>query len=277
MTPRKNAPTEVVRPANWDEGDVANAQLSPSPMPLEVPTRPTRKPRIARNAPRTRPFLKRGEPPRPWVDSGEDAPVELKPIETRYAECRFRSRLEARWAVLFDALGLRWEYEFDRYPVGGFGSRRTYLPDFFVHDLNVWVEVKGDAEALDHRLMVDAAHPVNGLPRDVTGNRDGHALHEPRVLIVGRVPREPGEHLLLSALGGEVVAWQRAVLGCSGESHHVLPVGIAVEAQIDAESGQLVGLKDPLGAPNLAFAACDHAIKAYRAARSARFEHGEEG
>ncbi len=35
----------------------------------------------------------------------------IKPIETRYAGCRFRSRLEARWTVFFDHLGIEWEYE----------------------------------------------------------------------------------------------------------------------------------------------------------------------
>lgn len=30
----------------------------------------------------------------------------MKAIETRYKGYRFRSRLEARWAVFFDALGL---------------------------------------------------------------------------------------------------------------------------------------------------------------------------
>ena len=32
----------------------------------------------------------------------------MKVMETRYKGCRFRSRLEARWAVFFDALGVRW-------------------------------------------------------------------------------------------------------------------------------------------------------------------------
>lgn len=32
----------------------------------------------------------------------------IKAIETRYAGCR-RSRLEARWAVVFDTLGFAWE------------------------------------------------------------------------------------------------------------------------------------------------------------------------
>ena len=35
----------------------------------------------------------------------------LKAIETEYKGYRFRSRLEARWAVFFDACGVKWEYE----------------------------------------------------------------------------------------------------------------------------------------------------------------------
>jgi hypothetical protein len=50
----------------------------------------------------------------------------IQPIETRYAGCRFRSRLEARWAVFFDALRIRWEYEPQGYVVNG----TPYLPDF---------------------------------------------------------------------------------------------------------------------------------------------------
>ena len=34
----------------------------------------------------------------------------MKPIETEYKGYRFRSRLEARWAVFFDALNIKWEY-----------------------------------------------------------------------------------------------------------------------------------------------------------------------
>lgn len=41
--------------------------------------------------------------------------MEIKPIETYYNGYRFRSRLEARWAVFFDALGVRYEYEPEGY------------------------------------------------------------------------------------------------------------------------------------------------------------------
>ena len=36
----------------------------------------------------------------------------MKAIETEYNCYKFRSRLEARWAVFFDALG--WEYEYEK-------------------------------------------------------------------------------------------------------------------------------------------------------------------
>ena len=68
----------------------------------------------------------------------------MKAIETRYKGYRFRSRLEARWAVFFDALGLTWEYE----PEGFETDAGWYLPDFRLTTVNrsttpwVWVEIK---------------------------------------------------------------------------------------------------------------------------------------
>jgi hypothetical protein len=50
----------------------------------------------------------------------------MTPIETIYHGARFRSRLEARWAVCFDALGIPWEYE----PQGYHLENGPYLPDF---------------------------------------------------------------------------------------------------------------------------------------------------
>lgn len=65
-----------------------------------------------------------------------------KAIPTRYAGYHFRSRLEARWAVFFDSLGKRWEYE----PQGYELPSGNYLPDFRVEDWfsdSEWLEVKG--------------------------------------------------------------------------------------------------------------------------------------
>ena len=77
----------------------------------------------------------------------------MKPIETIYKGYKFRSRLEARWAVFFDQLGLQWDYEPEGYDLG---DGIFYLPDFRVKypginnkDSNFqWFEVKGDISKL---------------------------------------------------------------------------------------------------------------------------------
>jgi len=64
--------------------------------------------------------------------------IKLKPKETYYDGYRFRSRLEARWAVFFNALGVPYDYEFE-----GFDLReRGYLPDFWLPQQECWVEIK---------------------------------------------------------------------------------------------------------------------------------------
>lgn len=71
----------------------------------------------------------------------------IQAIETRYKGYRFRSRLEARWAVFFDALGVKWEYEAQGYDLGAVGP---YLPDFIVHGRDdFWVEIKGKTATSD--------------------------------------------------------------------------------------------------------------------------------
>jgi hypothetical protein len=89
--------------------------------------------------------------------------TELKAIETRYKGYRFRSRLEARWAVFFDFLDIGWEYE-----PKGFTLSRWYLPDFRitkgqrVH----WLEVKPIAATTDGACAEIAKElaTVSGVP-----------------------------------------------------------------------------------------------------------------
>jgi hypothetical protein len=64
--------------------------------------------------------------------------MKIKAIETVYKNYRFRSRLEARWAVFFDALGIEWEYEKEGFDFAGV----YYLPDFWLKTVNMWAEVK---------------------------------------------------------------------------------------------------------------------------------------
>lgn len=63
----------------------------------------------------------------------------IKAIETVYKGYKFRSRLEARWAVFFDALGVRYEYELEGFDLHYNGK---YLPDFYLPTLNAYFEIK---------------------------------------------------------------------------------------------------------------------------------------
>jgi hypothetical protein len=85
----------------------------------------------------------------------------IKAIETRYKGYNFRSRLEARWAVFFDALGIEWEYEPEGFELPD-GTR--YLPDFWLKRECVWVEIKGQAPTHTEKnacfLLAQESRPV---------------------------------------------------------------------------------------------------------------------
>src|SRR5208337_4515077 len=65
--------------------------------------------------------------------------MSLTPIETAYRGYRFRSRLEARWAVYFDTIGIAWQYELEGFVLSG---SIFYLPDFWLPQVHMWAEVK---------------------------------------------------------------------------------------------------------------------------------------
>jgi hypothetical protein len=64
--------------------------------------------------------------------------MKIRALPTMYSGVEFRSRLEARWAVYFDTIGIKWEYELQGYelPAG------WYLPDFWLPQVDLFAEVK---------------------------------------------------------------------------------------------------------------------------------------
>lgn len=73
----------------------------------------------------------------------------LKAIETQYNGYRFRSRLEARWAVFFDKAGIKYQYEPEGFEVEGYdGEVYRYLPDFYLPEIGIYAEVKPSADML---------------------------------------------------------------------------------------------------------------------------------
>lgn len=67
----------------------------------------------------------------------------IRAIPTVYKGVTFRSRIEARWAVFFDAMGIRWDYELEGFELESGGKTLRYLPDFWLPDYKMWFEVKG--------------------------------------------------------------------------------------------------------------------------------------
>jgi hypothetical protein len=87
--------------------------------------------------------------------------INIKPIETEYNGYRFRSRLEARWAVFFDTLGIQYEYEPEGFQLS---DGTLYLPDFYLPQSKAFFEVKGVmSEADEHKvtqMIKDSNHEV---------------------------------------------------------------------------------------------------------------------
>ena len=82
--------------------------------------------------------------------------MDIRAIDTIYNDRRFRSRLEARWAVFFDEMSLPYLYEPEGFQLGEI----RYLPDFSLpngirfadegkHRQNIWIEIKPNAQLDD--------------------------------------------------------------------------------------------------------------------------------
>lgn len=65
--------------------------------------------------------------------------MSIQAIETTWKGYRFRSRMEARWAVFMDALNVPFAYEADAYALP---DGTAYLPDFWLPQQEIFMEVK---------------------------------------------------------------------------------------------------------------------------------------
>lgn len=165
----------------------------------------------------------------------------VKAIETSYAGCRFRSRLEARWAVVLDHLEIPWEFE----PQGYDLPSGKYLPDFRIPGPNgkpFFVEIKGP---VPNTHEFEVATEIN-------------LYVAPLVIFSGDIPRRRGDGTawVCAPVAGEgrmVTEWEWSMTTPEealifGGSHQFPP------------NGELDGWDEAL-----------------TAGRSARFEHGESG
>jgi hypothetical protein len=63
----------------------------------------------------------------------------MKAIETKYKGIMFRSRLEARWAIFMDTMGVKYDYEPEAFDLG---DGIFYTPDFWLPEVKAYLEIK---------------------------------------------------------------------------------------------------------------------------------------
>lgn len=184
----------------------------------------------------------------------------VKPIQTVYRGYRFRSRLEARWAVAFDCMGVKWEYEPEGFELS---HGRRYLPDFRVKcwgtrgdysgpPFDLYIEVKG------HMTFKDAEKIW-----EFSGER-----HENPVLIVGNIPDEgmchdsvgvgayePMDGIAVSPFNYDFI---------DGDNFAAYPAAHKGRFYLWGDDSNYINPDD-----------VEQMECAYRIARQARFEHGE--
>lgn len=73
----------------------------------------------------------------------------MKAIETDYNGYLFRSRIEARWSIVFNTLRVPFEYEKEGYHL----KSGMYLPDFWLPEQKYWVEIKGASPTAQERIL----------------------------------------------------------------------------------------------------------------------------
>ncbi|MCR0391526.1 hypothetical protein MKD04_05890 [[Clostridium] innocuum] len=205
--------------------------------------------------------------------------MRMKPIQTQYRGYLFRSRLEARWAVFFDACGVEWEYEAEGYDLG---MGLSYLPDFLLHGVqlggygngsdysqiqDLYVEVKGlmsqkDSEkiaALYQNGIIEGLPSLSETPVLVLGNIPvGKTVHEIQAYTEARSCKTSRDFPMVRPFNFETVDGMDCVATpCVNRDGHLELFGYAKEY-------------------NRHYIDCVATERAYRLARQARFEHGEK-
>jgi hypothetical protein len=197
-------------------------------------------------------------------------------IETNYMNCRFRSRLEARWAVFFDSLGWDWEYEKQGYTIGWREDDEIpWLPDFEIvtpSGQHFYVEVKGDRNFFADGEWLERFDFHGGPPGfpDCGWSNTYDKDHKP-LLLLGDIPRFDIINLTFHM---PIIVHHKGVNGHMGEvtSQGVHPKYYNEWCSFSGGNG----LEDFQVLMSRSYAPDYAVLRALRAASGARFEHGEK-
>lgn len=88
-------------------------------------------------------------------------PSEGGALPTLYQGVLYRSRTEARWACLFNHIGIEFQYEPQGFRVD---TATCYLPDFFLPVVRTWAEVKPTEFSPEERRKLEGVADRTGRP-----------------------------------------------------------------------------------------------------------------
>lgn len=194
----------------------------------------------------------------------------IRPIETYYDGHLFRSRLEARWAVFFNAMGVPYEYEPEGFELGN-GMR--YLPDFRVKcygkrgdhsgpPFDLYIEVKG-------KMTEEDAKKINAFVNLQVVREDWGEWEQPEnhLLIVHMIPNEgcaTDVAMSFYDLGSGLYPFNYYTI--DGDDFGAYPAATKDgKFYLFGADSSYINPEDEIRVEN-----------AYREARCARFEHGEK-
>lgn len=192
----------------------------------------------------------------------------IKSIETEYKGYRFRSRLEARWAVFFDACGVKWEYEPEGFDLG---DGLYYLPDFLLHDVwirnlykcDLWAEVKGKMTETD-AAKIDRFWGRDATEEEMLESQNWCFIYN-RIIVLGNIPEGYDDGYLFDWIyrnyGGDSYFFN---FGTIDDDNYVALPCVSPEGRF-----AIVGGDYPKDIDS------ETTVKAYNIARQVRFEHGE--
>jgi hypothetical protein len=116
----------------------------------------------------------------------------IKAIETHYNGYDFRSRLEARWAVFFDMIGVPYKYEEQGFEL----PSGRYLPDFWMPEQNCYIEIKGVEPTTEEEHLAQQLSDITGkrvhiffgdIPQPESLDYDMYALGSSYVFFPGSI------------------------------------------------------------------------------------------
>ncbi len=198
---------------------------------------------------------------------------DIKAIQTEYKGYNFRSRLEARWAVFLDALGVPFEYEKEGYDLGEAG---WYLPDFWLPQSQTWIEIKPKIKGV-----------FSGFAKvDAFANQMSSLGDWSLALLFGSP--YPWDYFGYVSFHGSLLPFPTLQFAqCCHPPCRAISLLVS-----SCDGGENLGVLDPpiiqhacsRSAPTMSWemtklkiSGRTHLDNAYRAARSARFEHGQKG